>query len=956
MNSPRKIPRITKQILASIGELPDAASRKRFLAQHRGLCRAGSVEALTAIVHEQIRVDARRALQLAEFALLLAQQLRQPEIHALALRAKANALYASGKNREAVGLDERASKIFGRRGNTVELAKTLRSSLQPLILLGEYDRAFAAAARARSIFQELGDEHQLARLEINVGNIYHRQDRFPEALACYESAYQKLVPFRESEGIAAALSNIAMCLITMNDFERALETYQRARAYCEQHGMPVLTAQADYNIAYLYYLRGDYERAIDMLLAARESCRRFDDAYHFALCHLDLSDIYLELNIIREAQEIAHEGGIRFRELGMGYEEAKCLANEAIAVSRLGKPFRALELFDRARASFVREKNQVWPWLVDLYKSLILLQEDRLHESRRLCVGALDFFQASRLKAKEIHCRLLLARLHLRSGDREAALRECAVCIQEQSGLDIPTLQHQAYLLLGEILWAAGRSEEAYQAYCQARDAVEELRSGLRRDELKIAFVRNKQKIYEDLVEICLSGKVPQASSEEAFQHMEEAKSRSLRDLLLRGGDKHAEMDASQSHLVSKIRNLREELNWYYHRIEDEQLRQPEAAPARAAELQDKAIHKERELLEILREMPAPQSMAASAYESIPVAEIQGQLSRDQVLLEYFSLGDRILATVLTKDKLEITLVSLLPRVRTLLQMLQFQLSKHHLHADYVRMFESSLLEATQSHLRDLYQELLAPLQPLLNGRHLIIVPHSILHYVPFHALYDGHEHLIDSFTISYAPSASLLAMPLGEKTHRSGPMVILGLPDERAPHIGDEVRSLAELFPSAELFLGPDSTLAHLQERGPFARYLHIATHGDFRPDNPLFSSVRLADSRLTVYDLYQLKLPAELIALSGCATGLNLVSEGDELTGLERGLFAAGAESLLLSLWDVHDKSTAEFMQLFYRNLAEGKDKASAFQQAVLGVRSKYRHPYFWAPFLLVARQARA
>lgn len=953
MSAREKLGHLNKTLLAKLSRLGDAASRKGFLARHRRLCKPEIVEALTAVVREQIRIDPHRALALAEFAVVTAHQLRKRDLHALALRAKAIALYGLGKNKDSVALNERVAKIFEKRHNASELGKTLLTSIQPLILLGEYDRAFAAAERARKLFLQAGDTRRLARLEINVGNIYHREDRFEEALSCYERAYEQLLPFKDAEGLAAILSNLAVCLISLNDFHRALATYQRAREHCEQHGMPVLTAQADYNIAYLHYLRGDYEQAIDMLLAARETCRHFDDAYHFALCHLDLSDIYLELNLIQEAQEIAHEGNVRFHELGMGYEEAKCLTNEAIAFSKLGKPFRALELFDRARNAFLREKNQVWPWLVDLYKALILFQEERLHESRRLCIRALDFFKSTGLKGKEILCRLLLARLSLRSGDHGAALRECGICVEQQSHLDIPALRHQAYLLLGEIQTATGRYEEAYQSYVQAREAVEELRSGLRRDELKIAFVRNKQKVYENLVELCLNGKVRQGSPEKAFEHIEEAKSRSLRDLLLRGADKHATADSGQSGLVRKIRGLREELNWYYHRIEDEQLSHQEATHTHIARLQDQAIHREKELLQILREMPAPQSPAHQANASFPFDEIQRRLAPGEVLVEYFSLDDRILAAVLTRERLDISLVSLLPRVRSILQMLQFQLAKYQLHPDYVRTFESSLLEATGSHLRDLYQELLAPLEPFLHGHHLVIVPHGILHYVPFHALHDGSRYVIDSFTVSYAPSASIYTMRPAGQINTAGPFVIFGVPDEKAPSILDEARSLSGLFPPSELFLGSDATLAELKNRGPLAHFLHIATHGDFRPDNPLFSSIRLGDSHLTLYDLYQLRLPAELITLSGCATGLNLVSEGDELLGLERGLFAAGAQSLLLSLWDVHDKSTTEFMQTFYGRLAKRNDKAAAFQSAVRELRERFPHPYFWAPFLLVERQ---
>jgi CHAT domain-containing protein len=118
------------------------------------------------------------------------------------------------------------------------------------------------------------------------------------------------------------------------------------------------------------------------------------------------------------------------------------------------------------------------------------------------------------------------------------------------------------------------------------------------------------------------------------------------------------------------------------------------------------------------------------------------------------------------------------------------------------------------------------------------------------------------------------------------------------------------------------------------------------------MFSAIRLGDSFLSLFDLYQLRLPVELITLSGCSTGLNVIAAGDELIGLARGLLYAGAQSLILSLWDVHDKSTAEFMTVFYRFLQSGKTKAAALQAAMLELRSSYPHSYQWAPFILVGK----
>jgi CHAT domain-containing protein len=116
------------------------------------------------------------------------------------------------------------------------------------------------------------------------------------------------------------------------------------------------------------------------------------------------------------------------------------------------------------------------------------------------------------------------------------------------------------------------------------------------------------------------------------------------------------------------------------------------------------------------------------------------------------------------------------------------------------------------------------------------------------------------------------------------------------------------------------------------------------------MFSSIRLGSGPLNVIDLYQLRLAAELVTLSGCSTGLNVVAAGDELVGLVRGLLYAGAQAVMLTLWDTCDRSTAVFMEAFYRNLRSNPNKARAAQLAMQALRAEYPHPFYWAPFVLV------
>ena len=938
-------------LLAQVGELSDDGSRRKFLAGHAALVTPEIVEQLARAVVETVRVDTRQALRLAETAITIARRLRRKESIALSQRAMANALYASGDNRGAVEHHERAVRMYSELGNRKEAARTLSSEIQPLILVGEYDRAVAAWERAREIFTSLKEPWRLARLEINAGNIFHRQDRFEEALEHYERAYEGLMPHGDAEGVAVVLSNMAVCLISLNDFPRALATYQRARAVCEQNKMPLLVAQADYNIAYLYCLRGEYTQAIEMLYAARRACEAIGDGYHFALCHLDLSDVYLELNLSEEAREIAHEGFVRFEALGTAYEAAKCLANEAVAIGQQGKTALALERFSKAREIFAREKNQVWPWLLDLYQALLLSHEGRHFEARRLATGAAGFFDASILTGKAVLAHLLLARIALETGELEQAQAEAAAVAARVPRLQTPVLVYQAHFLRGQIAQRTGEPRAAFAAFQEARRVLETLRGRLQAEELKISFVKNRLLVYEALLDLYLSGRGDGAAPDEAFAWIEAAKSRSMTEMIFQGGRALPAGTAGQSGLVHRIRELREELNWYYHRIELEELRPEENSGERIERLHAEAQRREGELLRTLRELPAHdrESAALEAPAEFSLSRVQSALPADATLVEYFFSGDRVIAAVASRSGVEIVPITLVGRVAHFLQLLRFQLSKFRMGLSYVQRFAGVLLRATESHLDSLGGELLEPLRPLLRGRHLIFVPHAALHFLPFHALRLEGRYLCDEFAVSYAPSATVFALCQEKPWSEKRPSLVMGVPDARAPHILTEVQTVAPLLPQPELYLGERATVAVLSERGQECGLLHIATHGNYLQDNPMFSSNRLGDGYLNLYDLYQMRLGARLAVLSGCATGMNVVAAGDELLGLQRGLFCAGVTSVLLSLWDVHDRTTAELMQSFYKGYIATGDMPGALRQAMKAVRAEFPHPYFWAPFVL-------
>jgi CHAT domain-containing protein len=937
----------TIERLLALGE----PARQQYIKEHPATDWAGFATALTERVREEVRVDTARAQRLADIAVAVAEAIGNNLALAKSLRARANALYALDQHAAAIEMHQQAAALFEAEGDEEELARTLSGSIQPLLLLGHYDRALAAGDRARTLFAKQGNTLRLARLDINIGNIYHRQDRFRDALVCYERAYHELAAHDDAEGMAAVMSNLPLCYMNLHEFPRALDMYRKARQHCEQKGMPILVAYADYNIAYLYFLRGEYGRAIQMLREAAQSGKKANDAYQVALCSLDLSEIYIEVNLIPEASQLAREANEHFQRLGFGYEAAKALVFGAIAASRQGQTFEGIKLFSTAKELFVRDKNHIWPSLIDLYEGLVLFNEGRLFEARRVCVAAREFFSTSSMPSKAVLAELLLARIALRMNDSANARTHCQSALGQVKEMESPMLAYQAEFLMGEVERSTGNPDLAYECYRRARVALETLRGNLRGEELKIAFFQNKLEVYENLVELCLTGS---QKLEEAFEYIEMAKSRSLMDRLMQPVHVPSDADAGQSELVRSIRNLREELNWYYNLIEREQLKPEERSPDRIRKLEQDARAREDDLMHALHEATLDEATQAGLQlpRAVSLEKIRSLLPVDTALVEYFRIQDRDVACVVTRDELQIRPVTVESRVKKTLQLFQFQLAKFRLDPQYVAACQEPMLKSTQGHLASLYQELIAPIADLLEAKHLVFAPHGLLHHIPFHALFDGKSYLIEKFAVSYAPSASVYALCREKAANVSGGSLILGIADAQAPLILEEVEALRRILPDAKLFVGEAASEAVLKSHGPASRIVHIATHGYFRQDNPMFSSIRLGDSYLSLYDLYHFKLPAELVVLSGCATGRNTVTPGDELMGLVRGLLQAGSQSLMLSLWDVHDASTRDFMIAFYSRLVRGMSKPQALQAAMAELRESHPHPYYWAPFALIGK----
>ncbi|MFN0105716.1 MAG: tetratricopeptide repeat protein [Bryobacteraceae bacterium] len=402
---------MTPESLAAKARNPAVAL---LLRAETGPIDADFVYRLCERARQRMRVDVHSAAIAADAAYAAARGIADGTALAEALRLKGHISYLGGKYRQAVAAYRRAIHILDRGGRHVDVGRTLSSALQSLIYLSRYDEALAWGERARLIFDRENDALRLARLDSNIGNILHRQDRYGEALALYRRAVEQLRACGDWDSSAIALRNMAVCHAALHDFDDALAAYREAERLYRERDLPLLAAEVDDNIAHLYYLRGDYWRALSLYRSSDVEGR--GNTYHMAIARLDRSDLLLDLNLFSEAAKLAEDSAARLAHLGVRYERAKALVNLAIGSFRMGETQRALRLLTTARELFGREKNSAWQATCDIYRASLLLETDRLGAARQAALAAVETIGDTSLFGKTILALLLLTRIEITDG------------------------------------------------------------------------------------------------------------------------------------------------------------------------------------------------------------------------------------------------------------------------------------------------------------------------------------------------------------------------------------------------------------------------------------------------------------------------------------------------------------------------------------------------------------
>ena len=844
-------------------------------------------------------------------------------------------------------------------------------ALKHLAQLGRYEEALEQAQALENRLRELGAEEDAAKVVANAGNIYFQRETYADALSCWQRALDYFKSQNAAMPVARLQMNIANVLTHLSRLSEALEMYAAARTVLEAAGLDLLVAGLDGNRGFLLFMSGRYAEALTAYEQARQRFETLGQPKDLAKCDREIADVYLALNLIPEALAAYERALPVFRDLKMTLETTRSQTGLAGALFAQNKSAEALQMLAEAEQTLQGEHNEIGAARLRLLRaqhlhraeegrkgtgnreqetgetqSAIGNRQSAIASSLRSDVSrALRAFRRHKLPLAIAQARLLRSEMGVLAGQKPT--HTLTLLRKEAEINEWITLLWRIETALARAAMNAGKSRAALNRYRRAVQAVERLRQLMPGEDFRVAFFQDKMRLHEEMLELLLERDTRQ-TQEEAFHIIERVKSRTLLEQMVALRQAKPASDAAGQASLQRLEDLRAQLNWNHATQEqfdtgDARFQAGSANPGPQMQQLEQ---------EFLRAQRQAQMRNGAGKEAAPAAaltldSLQTLLDGEQII-EYVLLKEEVLACVVERGKVRVARsLASLSEVRDLLERLRFQWTKMR-SGVYAERFEAQLRDTARRILHRLYKLLWEPLTPYLTEQQITIIPHGILHEVPFHALFDGGRYVVDDWECAYAPSSGVWHNCRQREDVKAVDSLLLGVSDPGISYVRAEAESLQLQIPNLRVLREEAATLAAVPTEGTYC-YLHFATHALFRQDNPLFSGLKLWDGWLIAYDLYHRRLECDLATLSACDTGLNLVTAGDELLGLTRGFLAAGARSVLACLWAAHDPTTAQLMPAFYARLAAGMGKAEALRASQRELRERFPHPYYWASFAL-------
>lgn len=884
-------------------------------------------------------------------------------------RATTLALAYAGRLDESVALAEanRAQSLAA--GERVEAARALLSLMHPLLKLGRSGDSLTAGATAHAEFMAAQRPDLAARADINLGNVRKSRGEIAESIVHLDRALEHL---GADASLAAHIENTrGEALLTLDRFAEARTAFTRAMAWARQSGSGFAIGVIEGNMADLAGRAGALHEALELFASARDTVTA---PGHQARLRLEEADVLLALGLAPAAASTLGETLPQVDARGLAFEGLRAALALARALATLGRSADALHAADDAVRRARELKDTAGECRAQGLRALLHAELGHIAQADE-ALAAAAALQPAPPPSEAVGRLLVASRVALRAGraQQAAAAAQSAAALAE--GLGAAPLECDALVECAKAARAQHEHAAAARAAERAVNASERVRATLGAELLRRAYLGRAVDAHEQLVLARLDEGGADAA-ERAFEAAERGKGRSLIERLVAGAHHAADVagaagaagaaavttresaqgapvgNAAAAHAL-RLEQARGELEGLYR-----QLVQPTADAVHS--LRSRIASLEQRIAQLEVEVVARCAGHAAMLEIPSVPRIKAALAKDEALVAYTRADGEWLAFVVRPTGVRAVRLRVSDAdIEECLGQLEFHVRKAFRDA---RSGRAPAVAAVQAVLGRLGAALWQPVAAAAElPPRVMLVPHGRIHTVPFAALGTEQGAVIDRHTLSVLPSASLLPVlqrraaerrsdAAERRTIAAARTLVVGVADECAPKVLDEALAVAAAL-GCTAVSGADATAARVSDGLAACDTAHLACHGQFLPEAPWSSGLRMADRWLGVRDIADLPRAPNEVVLSGCDTAGLSVEAGDELTGLVHAFIARGTSRVVASLWSAHDDSAARMMVAMYvraHTLAGREPLCATFlRDAQLQERSRSPHPAFWAPF---------
>ena len=813
---------------------------------------------------------------------------------------------------------------------------------------GNLNKALERHEQSLPYFQTIDSQRNIAITLGNIGNIYEQLSLFDKAL----EYYNRSLSIRKEIGSVYLLSGIYNKIGSvqreLGNYDQALVSFNKGLGFARKANTPDQMAHILNNLGYLHKILGEYDKALDYYQQSLAIKKETSDPSSVATTTKNIGKLYWA----REQ-----------------YQEAKPYYREALEVRRqVGNP--------RNIASSLNTMVEM------------ALQNNNYNEARKYTDEIMAIGDSTGSYKIMEYATRYRAQIHARQGNHDKALEyhkqwhAYSEYLSPQSELTaLKALAHQYHRIDSDSALTYGQKAiELIEQHRSNAGAVAELKSG---------YFGKHADFYNQMASWALKY---DSDVSRAYRLVEQAKARSLSDELAKASQNidqklPEKVRIKRQKIRNKIDNLYSQLERNIDKDKQPQLKEE----LRTAELELAAY--ENSLQD-----KYPELKSLTARKAISLEQAQAITDEQTAVLEYALADDHLIMFLISRDNVHVEQYSL-PEDQELAKQL----------TSWVADFKDAILSNAsrrqlQTQSKQLYDALLKPFEDEMNQfENLIIVPDGALAYLPFEAISKGDQYLIENFRIKYEPSlTSLTLLKDPEPTRRKDLLAVAGsqvsAQNERSyqsarlsalPSTVIEVDSIASHFKQVSTLKNEQVSEQAFKDllRQNRYQYIHMATHGVIDEEQPGRSGLALSaegeikassaeDGMLRSSEIFGLNINSDMVVLSACNTGLGKVVGGEGMLGMQRSFFYAGTSTVVVSLWNVYDRSTASFMNEFYKALLQAESeeswtdsmlrwvgwdqsipfgrKAVAMRQAKLEMikHPLFNHPVYWAPFIVVGR----